>query len=673
MFHVQRQLYRVSSNPAIHATGMHMSLRLKTLKRNIASTIELPEKRKDIETAIDGLVNILPHFTDQAFETFIVDQVSKLSAEFSKNGDASMKRVLKLHDFGKLLERSNIRTIGEMSTTKPLKQIFSDFEARPDAILSFDDFIGTTGRNGEKNNVQVLDVPDPHVYLKEIAVLDESCLAGKGVSIKEISSKLIAVINVSLPLLEAANIADKMEANQARMSKPQSNAAGIEGILNLVTGDQAKLHTRRVFRVTRLVRDVSARIRDVENDRDSLKAKHDKPWMFMIQKDQQTPEEKYKEQMAWFDSEIGTAGKKLKHVLAAFKNAPECTELVDALQKMEKHVDINIIGALNNAIARIRAAGIKNVVLSKQDLDLARTAGIKIESVLATSESPIKDLDKINHDYFKAQERVHDVITTIAASLSKRSNEERAIVENGIIGALEQIVKNYEANRKRKSGSGFLCMASMMQDLEISLLESLQHEIGRLGLYLSERNIDPATIKVMLNTTGVVDAGDIDIEALGNHLDEKRYSGASFDAAMKLIHYTPLTREAYFSQKIVATREHLARIAATLKVFESIMQVLVELGGKIEELDPFLPRKFMAIEDISIPTTFSATIDAWFGENMGRLFVSGGAEKQKELTSKMTTVKAKIAGLEGMMVTIPKEILIKIKTTPILAFQQVDS
>lgn len=644
-----------------------MSLRLRTLKRNIASAIQSSDKKKDVEAAIDEMANLLPSFADQAFETFFVDQVSRISGDIHKNVEASMKDVLRLHEFSKLLARSNVKSLKDLPTTKPLKQLFADFTAKASPVGAIDDLVGTVSTMASSTQVQDIDMPDPHVYLKDIELLDEAGLAGEQVSIKSVTTKLMGVISVSLPLLEAAGFADQKEAQSSRIGKQASNVSAIEGILNMVTGDQAKLHTRRIYRATKLIRDVSNRAKDIEAERNMLKARHDKPWMYMIQKDQQLPEDKYKEQMDWFESEIAAAKKKLKHVLGVFSNSAERAELVDSLQKLNKHVDVNIVGALNSAIARIRAAGVKTVVLSKTDLEKALAAGIKVESVLATSESPIKDLESINHEFFKAKEQVHVMLTSLLGKISKRANEERAIVENGIFEALERILKQYESNQRGMSGSGFLCMANLVRDMEIDLLDSLSREIKRLALLLSERNVDAIAVKALLDAMNVPSVENIDVDVLDAILDERKLPGVAFDAGMRLLRYTPLTKEAYFEGKIAATREQIARIAAELKMFESVLHVLVDLGRRIEELDPFLPRKFMAITDFRTPTSFAGIIDTWYNENLGRLFVAGGADKQREITTKMAAVKAKLSSLEGMLTAIPPELVSKMRSLPLPA------
>ncbi len=642
-----------------------MSLRLKALKRNISGEIQSLDKRKDVEAAIDGIAGFLPGFSDQSFETFIVDQISRISGDIYKNVDASVKAVLKLNEFCHLLVKSNIRSLNDLPTTKPLKQLFADFISKLAPLAGIDELVGTTSSMATNSAVQDIEVPDPHVYLKDIEMLDESCLMNESVLIKDVASKLMAVINVSLPLLEAGGTADQRESKTARNGRQQSNASAIEGILNMVTGDQAKLHTRRIFQATKPLRNLMTSIKDVESDRDSLEARHDKPWLFMLQKDQQIPEEKFRRQMEWFESEITSTKQKLKLAIDAFNVSPEWNELIDSLQKLNKHIDINIIGALNSVIARIRAAGIKSVVLSKDDLERGRSAGIKIESVLATSESPIVDLESINHAYFKAKEHVDQILTTLSAKLAKRANEERAIVENGILSALEHILEDYESNQKGTSGSGFLCMASLARGMEIGLLELLAREIDRLAILLSERGIEPASMMSLLDAIGITSTEFIDVETLDAQLNEKKLAGTSFDAAVRLLRYTPLNREAYFDPKIAASREQLAQYTAQLKMFESILHVLVDLGGKIEDLDPYLPRKFMAIADFRAPTSFSEVIDTWYAENVGRLFTAGGQDMQREITEKIAAVKAKLASLEGMLVVIPPELVSKMKALPL--------
>jgi len=639
--------------------------RLKPLKSSMAVRIQVPERRKEFEVFFDDLLAILPEFTDTIIESFFIDQVTKISSDFGKNLDRSLKQLERLLGFARLLVSSNVHTIEDLPVTKPLKQFFSEFSTQVEPAQDLQGMEDTTGSKIEKTGIQDLDFRDPHVYLKEIEILDDICLAEKNLSIKALSDKLITIIKLSLPLFDVAKAADKKMQGSEEPIPGESFAADVETILSMLSGDQAKVHTRRVMKATRLVHDLATRIKDAENEQETLQARHDKPWMFMISNEDQLSEEKFEEQMEWLASEIATTRKKLNHVLTVFKAAPECDELFDALEKLEKHVNVNIVRALNELILHIHETGTRGLIVSNDELNMAKQAGIKLDGILVTSDSPFPDLDEMNSTYFLIREQLYALITAITSRLEKRAIEEKPIVESGIMSALLQIIKEHEVSLKGNAGCGFLCMTSLVQDAELDLLGKIIHEIDYLSLLVSAKNVDASQLDALVAAMGVENFDAVDPYGLEAQVEAKTLPTEVHDTATRLLKYTPLSREVYYSPEVTLVRDAITGLAANLKVLDAIFMLLVDIGLRLEELDVYLPRKFIALDDARQPTEFSATLDAWKEENVGRLFAAGGAAHQQEVAEKIESIKNNLENLEDLLLSLPDDIFEKVKPIPL--------
>lgn len=642
-----------------------MALRLKTLKPNIMVKIQSTEKRQKFVTIFDGLVAIIPEFPDPIIETFLVDQATRISSDVAREPDKVLAQLGRLLDFSRMLLQGNIRSVKDLPVTKPLKVFFSEFQAEGGLGSDARKIINTGSLKQEKNASQEIDFVDPHVYLRDIEILDSTCLDGKDASIKRLSDKLMAVIKLSLPLLDVAKVADKKQETSGKPSKQPGLAAVIEHTLDMLSGDQARLHTRRIMKVTRLVHDLVTRIKDAEQQRETLQARQEKPWLFMIAKEDMLPREKFDEQMAWIASEIEASQRKLKHVVGTFKNAPECNELVDGLEKLERHVDANIIENLNEAILRIRNLGIRGLIVSNQDLDLAKRAKINLDGILVTSDSPFPDLDKLNAEYLRAKERLYALTSTITSHLAKRTVEEKPIVENGIMAAMLQVMKEYEDNQRGHAGSGFLCMMTWIQGAALDLLDKLNIEINRLSLLISERTLDPKNVQAMLDAIGQKKVEDLDMAGLEERIKLRAIPESYLDTAMRLLKYTPLSRDAYYAPSVIASRERITGLAANLKLLDAIFMLLFEIGVNLEDMDTYLPRKFIAMEDARMPTEFAAVLDKWLNDNIGRLFAAGGAASHKAASEKIETIKTKLENLQDLIISIPDDVFEKVRPIPL--------
>ncbi len=642
-----------------------MALRLKTLKPSIMVKIQADENRQKFSSILDGLMVMLPEFTDAIIETFIVDQTTKIASDVAKEPEKALAHLARLLEFCRRLLQQNIRSVKNLPVTKPLKVFFADFLAESATGGEFTAINTGETAKPEKPTGQDIDFADPHVYLRDIEILDTSCLDGKDISIKRVSDKLMAVIKLSLPLLDVAKIADKKQEASGKDSKQPSLATVIEGTLDMLSGDQARLHTRRIMKVTRLVHDLVTRIKDAEQQRETLQARQEKPWLYMIAKEDRLPQEKYQEQVDWLSAEINSAQRKLKHVVNTFKAAPECGEFIDGLEKLERHVDANIIENLNEAILRIRSTGTRGLIVSNQDLELANKAKIKLDGILVTSDSPFPDLGKMNSDYLQAKEKLYALTSSITASLAKRTTEEKAIVENGIMAAMLQVMKEYEDNQRGHAGSGFLCMMSWIQDAALDLLARLNAEINMLSMLVSERTLDPAHVQAMLAAIGAKKVEDINPASLEERIDARTMPESCIDTAARLFKYTPLSRDAYYSPSVNASRERITGLAANLKLLDAIFSILFEIGVNLEDIDTFLPRKFIAMEDARAPTEFAVVLDKWLNDNVGRLFAAGGPGSHKAAGEKVEAIKAKLENLQDLIISIPDDVFEKVRPIPL--------
>ncbi len=642
-----------------------MALRLKTLKPGIMVKIQAEEKRQKFSNIFDGLIVMLPEFSDGMMETFIVDQATRISSDMAKEPEKALSHLARLLEFCRLLLQKNIRSVKDLPVTKPLKVFFTDFLVESTAGGEFTAINAGNSAKPEKPAGQDIDFADPHVYLKEIEILDSTCLDGKEISIKRVSDKLMAVIKLSLPLLDVAKVADKKQESSGKEGKQPSLALVIEQTLDMLAGDQARLHTRRIMKVTRLVHDLVTRIKDAEHQRETLQARYEKPWLYMIAKEDRLTQAKYQEQMEWFTAEISSAERKLKHVINTFKAAPECEELIDGLEKLERHVDANIIENLNETILRIRSTGTRGLIVSNQDLELAKIAKVQLDGILVTSDSPFPDLDKMNVDYLQAKEKLYELTNSITSNLAKRTTEEKAIVENGIIAAMLQVMIEYENSQRGHAGSGFLCMMTLLQGAALDLLEKLNTEIGRLSLLVSERSLDPKQIQPLLAAIGVEKVDNIDPANLEERIDAKTMPEPCIDTAVRLLKYTPLSRDAYYSPSVNASRERITVLAANLKLLDAIFQILFEIGVNLEDMDTFLPRKFIAMEDARMPTAFAEVLDKWLINNIGHLFAAGGSNSHKEAGEKIEAIKMKLENLQDLITTIPDDVFEKVKPIPL--------
>jgi hypothetical protein len=627
--------------------------------------IQADEKRQKFSSIFDGLMAMLPEFTDGIMETFIVDQTTRISSDVAKEPEKALAHLARLLEFCRLLLQQNIRSVKNLPVTKPLKVFFADFLAESATGGEFTAINTGDTAKPEKPAGQEIDFVDPHVYLKEIEILDSTCLEGKEISIKRVSDKLMAVIKLSLPLLDVAKVADKKQEASGKDSKQPGLVTVIERTLDMLSGDQARLHTRRIMKVTRLVHDLVTRIKDAEQQRETLQARQEKPWLFMIAKEDRLPQDKYQERMDWLAAEITSAQRKLKHVVNTFKTAPECGELVDGLEKLERHIDANIIENLNETILRIRATGTRGLIVSNQDLELANKAKIKLDGILVTSDSPFPDLNKMNIDYLQAKEKLYALTSKITASLAKRTTEEKAIVENGIISAMLQVMKEYEDNQRGHAGSGFLCMMTWIQDAALDLLAKLSAEIAILSMLISERSLDPPHVQAILAAIGTKRVEDIDPASLERRIDARTMPESCIDTAMRLLKYMPLSRDAYYSPSVNASRERITGLAANLKLLDAIFSILFEIGVNLEDIDTFLPRKFIAMEDARAPTEFAGVLDKWLTDNIGHLFAAGGSTSHKEAGEKIEAIKAKLENLQDLIISIPDDVFEKVKPIPL--------
>lgn len=631
----------------------------------MAVRIHMPERRQEFELLFDGLIGVLPQFTDGIIESFFIDQITKISSNFENDLDRSLQHLEKLLEFARMLVKSNVHTIIDLPVSKSLKQFFAEFSTPIEGITDLRGMASPSASIGKKINTMEMDFQDPHVYLKEIEILDESCLTDSEVSIKALSDKLMAIIKISLPLFDVAKAADNKLQSNGVTSKQASFAADVESILNMLSGDQAKVHTRRIVKVTRLVHDLAAQIKDAEHELETLQARHDKPWMFMISNEDQIPEDKFNEQIEWLTSEIETNRKKLNHVISVFKEAPECEELVDALEKLEKHVNVNIVRELNELILHIHETGTRGLIMSKDELNMAKQAGIKLDGILVTSDSPFPDLDEMNSNYFSIKEQIYALITAITNRLERRAIEEKPIVEMGIMAALLQIIKEHEVSLKGNAGCGFLCMTSLVQDAELDLLRKIIIEIDHLSLLVSARNLDASQIEALVVAMDATDLLDVDPTILEVRVESKEFSDDIYEIATRLLKYTPLSHEDYYSPDVTTVRDKIAGLAANLKVLDAIFMLLVDIGRKLEELDVYLPRKFIAMDNARRPTEFVATLDAWKEENIGRLFAAGGAMHQQDVAEKIEIIKTNLENLEGLLVSMPDDVFEKVKPIPL--------
>jgi hypothetical protein len=627
--------------------------------------IQSEEKRLKFSSIFDGLMAMLPEFTDAITETFVVDQATKISSDIAKEPEKALAHLARLLEFCRLLLQQNIHSVKDLPVTKPLKVFFADFLAESSSGGDFTAINADSANKQEKLAGQEIDFADPHVYLKDIEILDSTCLEGKGTSIKRLSDKLMAVIKLSLPLLDLAKVADKKQDASGKEGKQPSLATVIERTLDMLSGDQARLHTRRIMKVTRLVHDLVTRIKDAEQQRETSQGRQEKPWLFMIAKEDRLPQEKYSEQMDWLAAEITAAQRKLKHVVNTFKAAPECDELVDGLEKLERHVDANIIENLNEAILRIKSSGIRGLIVSNLDLDLANRAKIKLDGILVTSDSPFPDLDKMNSDYLQAKEKLYALTSSITSSLAKRTTEEKAIVENGIMAAMLQVMREYEDNQRGHAGSGFLCMMAWIQEAALDLLAKLSAEISMLSMLVSERSLDPKQVYAMLAAIAEKKVEDIDLASLEDRINSRTMPESSIDTAIRLLKYTPLSRDAYYSTSVNASRERITGLAANLKLLDAIFLLLFDIGVNLEDIDTFLPRKFITMEDARVPTVFAEVLDKWLNDNMGRLFAAGGSASHKKAGEKIEAIKAKLENLQDLIISIPDDVFEKVKPIPL--------
>ncbi|MBN2153820.1 MAG: hypothetical protein JW839_20345 [Candidatus Lokiarchaeota archaeon] len=642
-----------------------MALRLKTLKPSIMVRIQAEDKRQKFSGIFDGLMAMLPEFTDAIMETFIIDQATRISSDVAKEPEKALGRLARLSEFCRLLLQKNVRSVKDLPVTKPLKVFFADFLAESMAGGEFTAIDAGGDGRPEKLAGQEIDFTDPHVYLREIEILDGACYEGKEASIKRLSDKLMAVIRLSLPLLDVAKVADKkLEASGKDGCQPRL-ASVIERTLDMLAGDQARLHTRRIMKVTRLVHALVTRIKDAEQQRETLQARQERPWLFMIAKEDRLPKERYDEQMDWLAAEITSAQRKLKHVVNTFKAAPECGDLVDGLEKLERHVDSNIIENLNEAILRIRATGTRGLIVSKQDLELARAAKINLEGILVTSDSPFPDLDKMYADYLQAKEKLYELTSSITSELARRTTEEKAIVENGILAAMLQVMKEYEENQRGRAGSGFLCMMAWIQGAALDLLHKLSDEIGKLSMLVSERGLEHEQVLGLLAAIGEKRLDDVVPSALEERVKTRTMPEPCIDTAARLLKYTPLSRDAYYSPAVTASRERITGLAANLKLLDAIFMILFEIGVNLEDLDTFLPRKFIAMEDARAPTEFASVLDKWLEDNVGRLFAAGGAGSHKLAGEKVGVIKAKLENLQDLLISIPEDVFEKVQPIPL--------
>jgi hypothetical protein len=637
----------------------------------MAVRIQVPQRRQEFEQLFDGLIGILPEFTDGVMETYFIDQITKISSDFGKNLDKSLLQLGRLLDFARKLVADNVHSMADLPVPKPLKHMFAEFSTHADTSTDMNELGNPAASSTAKTTPIDMEFQDPHVYLREIDILDDSCLVGKDVSIKALSDKFMTIIKISLPLFDVAKTADKkMQVKHDNGEEPHF-AADVESILNMLAGDQAKVHTLRIVKVTRLVHDLSSRIKDSEHELETLQARHDKPWMFMICNEDQMPEEKFNERVEWLTTEIAANNKKLHHVVSVFKTAPECSDLVDALEKLDKHVNFNIVRALNELILHIHEIGIRGLIMSRDEVAMAKKAGINLDSLLVTSDSPFPDLDEMNARYFSTKEQLYALVTAITNRLEKRAIEEKPIVESGIMAALLQIIKEHEVSLKGNAGCGFLCMTSLVQDAELDLLGKIIAEIDHLSLIVSSRNADAPQIAALVAEMGVPDLIDIDPAAIEARVEAKDLTIDLFDTATRLLKYSPLSREMYYTPAATEVRDKITGLAANLKVLDAIFMLLVDIGRKLEELDVYLPRKFIAMDDARQPTNFAATLDAWKEENIGRIFAAGGPAHQQEVAEKIEMVKANMENLEGLLMSLPDDIFEKVKPIPLPAKEEI--
>jgi hypothetical protein len=659
-------------------------IRLRLLKKNNAGSFK-DDARREFETIIDAISDILDkNLKDPSLGTFIVESISKLMAETPVDAERLLADLHKILAFINSLVQAKVQSVRDMPGNKPLKQVFADYMANDIEFSDLDDLIVKLygGGSADGDVITDLEVPDPHVYLRDISFLDDLLPGETKATAKDIAAKLMAVINISMPLEEVAKVADGKELEQykvakhfetldeasrkkllAGFNKKQGIAKEVEGLLNLVTGDQAKLLTHRIFKDTASLRSAANMISDLEEKRDLLKHQKENPTMYLVTKGEQITASDYFKQMQALAKEIEVEKQGLEVAKDLFAQSVLFEDFTASLEKLAKHVDVDIIGALNDVIGRIRGTHTKGLIIPKDILEQTIAAGIKLESILETSVAIIDDVHEITHESIKAKETIDGLVDVLVKKLEKRSIEEHTFFEGGegVFSKLYEFMQAYIMTWESESNP---CISIMIDDAEIDLLTQLNDLIDAVAIRVASLNIDEVSIQALLDETGLASISDLTVPFLEARSHAKA-GGGSHDVALKLLKYTPITRQSYDNDEIAQLRDKIEVLNGQLGQFMEFATLMADIGKDLQSLDAFLPRQFCAVDLRTTCAAFHETILTWYNENMGRLYMSEGAGKQKFITAKMTEIKSKLENLDTLVLLLPTETLEKLRVLPL--------
>ncbi|MHA1715154.1 MAG: hypothetical protein ACTSXP_05895 [Promethearchaeota archaeon] len=655
-----------------------MVLRLKIIKRSNSSGISNEALRHKFEKAVDDIAEVFPEIRDNTFQAFVIDKVAQLSTDLEKEPEPRFMEFSRLRSFIDAYKDKSVSDLKKEHGNGPLKDIFAKFELDSGAVNKTLEDV---------DNISKIEIPDAHVYLKGLEFLDDINSVEDGVPrIEDIVNKLIAVINLSLPLLEIAAKADREEEKQFRKIKKidelpreaaekwmeqfrsrQSIQEVVDGILNLVTGDQTKLLTRRIYKNTRDLKEQWVKIKDLEYKIENLEKQRENPALYFLQQD----DVRFNELMTsvklrMLSEELESERGKLADMVSSFVGSEKHADLMVSIKKLEKHVNVNIIGAVNDTITRISATGLKSLVIPKIIEIQARNSGIKVESILKKKSIEIMDKDIFWDKHIKFKEKISNIIENIKKIVNVRLHEEKVINQERTFAAINDCI-----NLLVKTGQKHLdyenpYVECIIDSLKLHLLEDLTKKIKIMNVLISAKHISMDDQATIIDQTGKRDLLEI---AKSVVQDDDSVIAKLIDVStvlyQKLQKHAPLSAENYNSAELLAIHDNIMLVIQNLALLIKIREKMQELAKNLELLDESLPRKLIALPSFSQIDNFKLDLDSWFTSQQGEIYLQGGSAKQKQILDRIESIKKMIDDLNSIISLIPPGMLDKVETYPL--------
>ncbi len=640
--------------------------RLKSIKDTYVDVINSP----DYGPLIDELMQKLSACKyDDKVANFAVDKVARISTELEQN-QGNIENLKTLLNFLDLLEGKTYDQITKEYSFKSLQTLYFDFEK--------------TGLKNDAKETNTVKVPEALVYLKKIASIDEINRDYKNkIFVNDLAEKLETVIHVCSSFLYSWYEFGKQATTESSLYEDINNE--INKILEWVSGSETKLLTRGIYLLTQELSELNDDIITLEKKLENLEFKYNNP---NFSRNGKFTFEEYEAQKNELNALIASKKKDLSLVLRSLKNEEVYSNLNNLFVKLNKHIDNNIIGPLNQLISKICKLFRKDhrfLLVSDEVKNLALKHNIRIESILKECEASSFEMEKFYDVNVKATGVISNYINEIKKLLLNRKDEELLIAKSGIINKIYDYFDKYEKNGDinlcktgtlNKKGQGILSVKCMFYNYEFASLDGILKCIDKFNRTISIKKMNPYTVKELNDAikdlhfdrifyevtedftfatkiqqykTG--DISELTVKELKTIIDKKLVGKSYFPHIKTLMKQFPLNKSNYESPELISLADELEAHFNNFKLVQKVKELTLQIASELEEIHPSISIEFSTI-NIRKPTMFSSKLDEWLENNEGILNYSG--EDHFKIKEKISKIKTLLVELEDYAALLPK-------------------